>query len=236
MKIYAVVPTYNEKGNIEKMIKRLLLIPDVYPLIVDDNSPDGTSDIVKKLMKKNKRIELLLRKTNRGRGSAGIAGFEHAVKKKADFIIEMDADFSHDPKYIPALVRALSKCDVVLGSRYANGGKQVGRPFRRQLLTFFANLYIRMILWLPVQDCNSGFRGYRRSALEKILSKKLEAKGPDIVQEVLYKAHLSKLKICEIPITFFEREEGSSKLGLNHLYKGYTAVLKLKWQHMTGKF
>ena len=235
MKIYAMVPTYNEKGNIDKLITQLLKIPNLHPLIVDDNSPDGTAEAVRKWMKKNKRVELLLRTKNKGRGSAGIDGFKQCLKKNADYIIEMDADLSHDPKYIPAILEGLKRCDVILGSRYAQGGSQKGRPIRRQILTFFANLYIRIILGVKVSDCNSGYRGFTRLAMQKIMDKPLKAKGPDIVQEVLYRAHLKKLRICEIAITFNEREEGTSKLGLNHLYKGYIAVLRLKFDHLIGR-
>ncbi len=235
MKIYAMIPTYNESENIEKLIKELLKIPNLHPLVVDDNSPDKTSDIVRKLQRKNKRVELLVRTKNRGRGSAGAAGFTACLKKNADIIIEMDADFSHDPKYIPAMVEALKENDIILGSRYIPGGNQVKRPLHRRLLTFFANRYIRIVLGVKVHDCNSGFRAYRKDALKKIMNKKIQAKGPDIVQEVLYRAHLEGLKIKEIPITFSERIKGESKLGLKHLWKGYTGVLKLRWQHLIGK-
>jgi len=235
MKAIAIIPTYNEADNIEKLLKELMKIHALHAVVVDDNSPDGTSKIVKKLSKKNKRIHLLLRKKDRGRGSAGIEGFKYCINKKADCIIEMDADFSHHPKHVPELIEALKKCDVVLGSRQVRGGKQVGRPLRRRLLTYFANFYIRTILGLKVWDCNSGFRGFRREALQKILSKPLFSKGPDVVQEVLYRSHLLGFNICEVPITFYERVEGTSKLGIKHLWRGYTAVLKLRWQHILGK-
>ncbi len=235
MKAYAMIPTYNEADNIGALLAELMKIPNMHAVVVDDNSPDNTAGVVRKMMKKNRRIELIVRTTDRGRGSAGIAGFKHCIKKNADFIIEMDADFSHHPKHIPNILKALSHCDVVLGSRQVKGGKQVGRPVNRRLLTIFANSYIRIVLGLKVNDCNSGFRGFRRQALEKILAKPLHSKGPDVVQEVLYRAHLLGLKICEVPITFYERELGASKLGLKHLWRGYTAVLKLRWQHVTGK-
>ncbi len=232
MKSFAMIPTYNEAENIPKLLKELMKIPGLHAVVVDDNSPDGTSTIVKKM--RNNRIHLLLRTRDKGRGSAGIAGFKYCIKKKADFIIEMDADFSHNPKYIPSILNALKKCDVVLGSRQVKGGKQEGRPFNRRLLTYFANFYIRIVLGLKVRDCNSGFRGFRKEALEKIMRKSLSSKGPDVVQEVLYRSHLLNLKICEVPITFYERTEGASKLGLTHLWRGYTAVLKLRWLHITG--
>lgn len=235
MKAYAMIPTYNEADNIESLLKELMKIPGMHAVVVDDNSPDGTAQIVKKLGRKNKRIELLLRTKDKGRGSAGIAGFRYCIKKNADYIIEMDADFSHHPKFIPPLLNALKKYEVVLGSRQVKGGKQVGRPLRRRLLTYFANFYIRTVLGIRVMDCNSGFRGFRKSALEKILKKPMESKGPDVVQEVLYRAHLLGLKIHEVPITFYEREHGASKLGLKHLWRGYTAVLRLRWQHILGK-
>ena len=235
MKAIAMIPAYNEADNIEKLLSELMKIPALHAVVVDDNSPDGTAKIVKMLMKKNKRIHLLLRTKDRGRGSAGIEGFKYCIRKKAGYIVEMDADFSHHPKYVPEIIEALNKCDVVLGSRQVKGGKQVGRPLRRRLLTYFANFYIRTVLGLKVRDCNSGFRGFRRQALEKIINKPLFSKGPDVVQEILYRSHLLGMKICEVPITFYERVEGASKLGIKHLWRGYTVVLKLRWQHIFGK-
>ncbi|MEM3127026.1 MAG: polyprenol monophosphomannose synthase [Candidatus Woesearchaeota archaeon] len=236
MKTLVMIPTYNEKENIVKLIKKILglKINGLEILVVDDNSPDGTSHKVQKIRNKNKKVHLLLRTEDKGRGKAGREGFLWCIKHKADYIIEMDADFSHDPKYIPHLLAKLKECDMVLGSRFVKGGKQIKRPLRRCFITWAANLYIRLLFRLKVKDCNSGYRAFRRKVLESIDLPHFTAKGPDIVQETLYRAHLKGFRICEVPIVFREREAGSSKLGMKQLWKGYTAVLRLKWMHLRG--
>ena len=235
MKSIVIIPTYNEKENISNLIKDILKVKDIEILVVDDNSPDKTWNIVKNIAKKNKRVHLLLRTKNKGRGLAGVAGFKYAVKNNYDFILEMDADFSHNPKYIPDFLEKIKECDVVLGSRTIKGGKDFGRPMLRKLITRLANLYIRLILGIKVKDCNSGYRCFRKKVLESVNLDKIISKGPSIVQELLYKAHLKKFKIKEIPITFIERKIGSSKLGLKQLWKGYVMVLKLRLLHSIGK-
>lgn len=237
MKTVVTIPTYNESGNIAKLIGAILKlkVKDLEILVIDDNSPDGTWKIVQDISKKNKQVHLLLRKTNRGRGKAGRAGFMQALKMDADYIIEMDADFSHDPKYIPKLLSKIMGCDVVLGSRLIKGGKDARESPIRRLITVLANLYIQLLLGLRVKDCNSGYRCFRREVLEKIKADKIFSVGPSIVQEVLYKAHLTGFDIKEIPIVFEEREVGKSKLGIKQLYQSYMAVLKLRRMHLTGR-
>lgn len=232
MKVIAVIPTYNEAENIVILIPQLLKY-NVEPLIVDDDSPDLTWQVAEQFVKINKRVHVLRRAFNKGRGSAGIDGFKAALKLDPDYIIEMDADFSHDPKFIPALLKAAKDADLVLGSRY-DGGKQVGRSWLRMIVTRFANAYIRSVLGLKVKDCNSGFRVYKRKTLESIISS-LNSKGPDIVQEVLYKVHLKGFNIVEVPITFVERKQGESKLTIVRLLTGYFRVLQLRIQHSLGR-
>ena len=235
MKTFITIPTYNEKENIADLINEILKlnIKDLHIVVVDDNSPDKTWKIVEEISKKNKNIYLLLRKTKRGRGYAGKEGFIYCLKNKADIIIEMDADFSHNPKYIPLMLKEINNYDIVLGSRRIKGAKEIGRSFIRKIITYFANLYIKLMLGLKVKDCNSGFRCFKRNVLEKI-AYTLKSKGPSIVQEVLFKAHLNGFKIKEIPITFINRKKGSSKLGIPQLTAGYFMVLKLKVQHLLG--
>lgn len=235
MKTIIVIPTYNEKENIKNLIREVLKVKGVDILVVDDNSPDYTWKIVEDTAKKNRRAHLLLRTKNKGRGLAGIAGFKYALKNNYSCILEMDADFSHNPKYIPDFLKKIKECDVVLGSRAVKGGKCIGRPLSRRLITRLANLYIRLILGLKVKDCNSGYRCFRREVLESIDLNNIMSKGPSIVQEILYKAHLKGFRIKEIPIVFEERKKGSSKLGLRQLYKSYIMVLKLKCLHLIGK-
>ncbi len=235
--IIVTIPTYNERDNIAILVRKILdlKIPGVSILVIDDNSPDGTAEAVRRLAKKDKSVRLLLRTGPRGRGAAGRDGFLAALKEGADFIIEMDADLSHDPKYIPRLLEELRHADMVLGSRLVAGGEDTRKSFFRRLITKLANVYIKLILGIRVKDCNSGFRGYTRKALAAIDPGKIFSQGPAIVQEVLYRAHLRGLHIKEIPITFKERELGTSKLGIPQLWKGYMVVLKLKFLHLAGK-
>ena len=236
MNIYVIIPTYNEKENITNLINEILKldIKNLHILVVDDFSPDGTWKIVEEISKKKKNVHLLLRKIKRGRGYAGKDAFIYCLKNKADIIIEMDADFSHDPKYIPLMLKEIKNYDLVLGSRRVKGAKEVGRGIIRRIITYLANLYIRLILGLKVKDCNSGFKCFRRDILEEINPKKIESKGPAIIQEVLFKAHLKGFRIKEIPITFVNRKKGKSKLGISQLAAGYFMVLKLKIQHLFG--
>ncbi len=234
-KIIVMVPTYNEKENIRILIKKILSlkIPNLEILVVDDNSPDGTWKIVKSI--KNKKVHLLHRTKDRGRGRAGRDGFLWCINNKADYVIEMDADLSHNPDHVPSIIKKLKGCDVVVGSRFVKGGKDLGRPLWRRFVTWGAVTYIRIMFGLKVKDCNSGYRGFRRKVLESINLKNFTSRGPDIVQETLYRAHLKGFKICEVPIIFNERKLGSSKLGMKQLWRGYTAVLRLKWMHLSGK-
>lgn len=236
MKTYVMIPTYNEKENIANLISHILnlKIKNLYIVVSDDNSPDGTWRIVQKISKKKKNVHLLLRKKNKGRGSAGKDGFIYCLEHGADIVVEMDADMSHDPKYIPSMINELKNTDLVLGSRRVKGSREIGRSSIRKLITFFANLYIRIILGLKVKDCNSGYRCFKRAVLEKIKTEKLESNGPAIVQEVLFKAHLRGFKIKEIPITFINRTKGKSKLGIKQMASGYFMVLKLKIEQMLG--
>tara|TARA_Y100000310_G_C20703189_1_gene832002 strand:+ start:7154 stop:7855 length:702 start_codon:yes stop_codon:yes gene_type:complete len=232
-----MVPTYNEKENIKTLIDEILKlkIKNLHIVVVDDNSPDNTWKIVQQISKKNKNVHLLLRKSDKGRGSAGRDGFIYCLKHGADIIVEMDADMSHNPKYILVMIKELKNADVILGSRRVKGSKEIGRSQFRRLVTLIANLYITWMLGIRVKDCNSGYRCFKREVLEKIKSEKIESKGPSIVQEVLFKTHLNKFRIKEIPITFINRTKGKSKLGLKQLAAGYFMVLKLKFMKLIGE-
>ena len=236
MKTFIIIPTYNEKENIASLIDEILKlsIKDLHIVVVDDFSPDETWKIVEDISKKEKNIHLLLRKTKRGRGYAGKDGFIYCLKNKADIIIEMDADFSHDPKYIPSMLEEIKNYDIILGSRRIKGAKEVGRGVIRKIITKLANLYIKIMLGIKVKDSNSGFRCFKRAVLEKI-TQGLKSKGPSIIQEVLFKAHLKGFRIKEIPITFVNRKKGRSKLGLPQLAAGYFMVLKLKFLKLIGE-
>ncbi|MFA6549537.1 MAG: polyprenol monophosphomannose synthase [Candidatus Margulisiibacteriota bacterium] len=219
-KTYVIIPTYNEAENIEDLLKAILGlgIEGLVPIVVDDNSPDGTGKIAEKIP----RAKVIIRYKNRGRGSAGIEGFKFALKEGADYIIEMDADFSHHPKYIPDLLKQIEKYDVVLGSRFVPGGKDVDRGFSRQLTTILAQNYIKWMLGVKVKDPTSGFRCFRRKVLEAIDLDHIISTGPSIVSEILYKVKLKGFSIGETPIVFEDRKKGETKLNfgvlLNNLY------------------
>jgi len=229
MKVFVMTPTYDEGENIEKLINSIqaLGISNLHVVVVDDYSPDKTWEIVDKISKKQKNVHLLLRKNKRGRGYAGKAGFKYCLDNGADVIVEMDADFSHNPKYIPELLKQIKNNDVVLGSRFVKGGKQIGREPVRRIITRLATLYTKIILNLRVKDPNSGFRCFRKNALSSVVGK-ITAKGPHIVQETLYLINRKGFRIKEVPIVFENRTRGKSKLGLKHLIKALYEILRLR--------
>lgn len=236
MKTYVMIPTYNERENIGNLIREILNlnIPDLYILVVDDNSPDGTSEVVRNLSGKHPEVELLLRTTERGRGAAGIAGFKYALDHEADSVIEMDADFSHHPKYIPQLLEALRDADMVIGSRFVGGGKDVNRGIARRIITLLAGIYVRILLGLKIKDVSSGYRCFKRKVLEAIGLDSMISTGPSIVSEVFYRAHLKGFSIKEIPIEFKDRIHGQTKLNYKILIKTLLMVLKFKRLNKKG--
>jgi dolichol-phosphate mannosyltransferase len=224
IKAIAMVPTYNEKANIRRIIRGVLDADKrVSVLIVDDDSPDGTGEIAKKIAARDNRVHVLIRHKNKGRGSAGIAGFKAAIKMRPDYIIEMDADYSHDPKYIPKMISKMGEYDVVIGSRYVKGGRDI-RPWFRQFLSFMANTQIRFFLGINIADCTSGYRCFRREQLEKFVFE-LRAKDPAIVSEVLFYCKKYGLRIGETPITFIDRKEGQTKLSLLTIIRVFLKVI-----------
>ncbi len=233
MKTIVMVPTYNERANIGELVKQLhKSVPQAQVLVVDDSSPDGTFEEVRKLMKKDKKLHLLLRdRSVKGRGWAGRDGFVKALQMGAGAVVEMDADLSHQPKFIPALLAPLEsgKADVVIGSRYMPGGKDMDRPFHRQWTSNFARYYLKVVLGLKPKDPTSGFRAFSRRALEKIKVRSLAARDPFTVSEILYRCTRAGLKVEESPIEFVDRTRGESKLGLATLlkYLGRALLLRL---------
>lgn len=233
-KPFIMVPTYNESENITLLIDQIFhYAPECHVVVVDDDSPDGTWKIVQEIAQKNPKVHLIHRTTNRGRGTAGIVGFMYALQQGADAVMEMDADLSHDPSYIPYFLSAIHDYDVVSGSRYIQGGEDGDRGIGRKMITAFANMYIRMFLGFKLTDCSSGYRCYRREVLEKIGLDHLISTGPSIVQEILFKACQQGFMILEIPITFKDRDLGKSKLTYRHLFKGFAMVLKLRFTKAT---
>jgi dolichol-phosphate mannosyltransferase len=232
MKTVIVVPTYNESANIAMLVKLIhKSVPAAHVLVVDDSSPDKTYEVVKGIMKKDKKLHLLKRPREiKGRGWAGRDGFVQALKMGADVVVEMDADLSHQPKYIPAFIKLIAsgQADVVLGSRYMPGGKDIDRPFYRQMTSNFAKNYLKLVLGLKAQDPTSGFRAYSKDALNRIKVKTLTARDPFTVSEILYRCYRAKLNIKESPIVFIDRTMGESKLQLTTLLKYLTRALALR--------
>jgi dolichol-phosphate mannosyltransferase len=231
VKTVVIIPTYNERENIALLLDKInsLGLENLEIVVVDDDSPDRTWEIVEDRMREDANLHLLRRMENRGRGLAGIAGFKHALQIGADCVIEMDGDFSHDPSYIPEFVRAIEKADVVLGSRFVIGGGSMGRSSWRILVSKLAASYIRLMLGFNVNDPTSGFRCFKRRVLEEIDLSSLRAKGPFVVTEILFRCHRKGFGIVEIPIVFRERVRGSSKLGFGVLLKNLFGVAGLRF-------
>jgi dolichol-phosphate mannosyltransferase len=230
-KAVIVIPTYNEKYNIQELLPRILqskTAEHLLILVVDDDSPDGTGDAVASLAQEEKRIHLLIRKGKRGRGNAGIEGFKKALTFHPHYILEMDADLSHRPEEIPRLLEAIKDYDVVIGSRFVPGGQDAERNIMRKLITSLARRFLRLYLKIPVEDVSSGFRCFRREVLEKIDLESLESRGPSLVQEILYRVFLLGYRIKEVPITFCERKRGETKLTPSLLLETLLFNWKLK--------
>jgi len=232
MRAMAMIPTYNEALNIEPLLREILSQgPDIGAVVVDDNSPDGTAVIVERLRKEDPRVHLILRKNERGRGTAGVTGFKYAIAQGAQLIIEMDADFSHQPSYIPIFLSQMDDFDLLIASRLVAGGGEKGRHFFRQWITRSANAYIRLILGLPVRDCTSGYRIFRSQVLQAIELDELMAKGPPIVEEVLYKAYRRGFRIKEVPYILEERRAGESTFNRKIMLDALKMIPKIRWKY-----
>lgn len=236
MKAMAMVPTYNESGNIERLITEILAQgDDVGVIVVDDDSPDGTWKIVEEYSKREPRVHLLRRIGRRGRGTAGIEGFQYAVKQGVEFIIEMDADFSHKPSYISGFLKEMKDCDLLIGSRMVKGGGETGRGPLRQWITKGANLYIRLMLGLPYKDATSGFRIFRREVLEAVDLNNLISTGPSILQEILYMAHRKGFRIKEVPIIFEDRTIGQSTFNSRIMRQSLMMIPRIRGRYINYK-
>ena len=209
-----VVPTYNERENIARIIGAVLgQDPRLELLIVDDGSPDGTAGIVKNMMAANPRVHILEREKKLGLGTAYLAGFAWALTQDFAYVFEMDADFSHDPAHLPQFLAAIQGADLVLGSRYLDGRVSVVNwPISRLLLSYFANVYARVVTGLPVWDSTGGFKCFRRSVLEAIDLKGVHSNGYAFQIEMSFRAWKKRFRIAEIPIVFVDRTEGTSKM------------------------
>ena len=213
MRPLVIIPTYNERANLPALIEQLLTISDLRVLIVDDASPDGTGQIADEYAAVNRaRVQVLHRTGRRGLGLSYIDGMYVALRTDATHILQMDADLSHNPADIPRLLQAAERAEFVIGSRYVPGGKIENWPIQRRVLSAFANRYIRAITRMTIRDCTSGFRCWRREALERLPLASIRSDGYAFIVELAWEASRAGLRCAEVPITFVERREGASKL------------------------
>ena len=208
-----IVPTYNERGNLPVLVERLLAAPGLRVLVVDDASPDGTGAVADAMAASSGgRVQVLHRTGRRGLGLSYVDGMRRALALGVPFICQMDADLSHDPAAVPTLVRAAADADLVIGSRYVPGGRVENWPLRRRALSAFANRYVRTITHLPIHDCTSGFRCWRREALARLPLDRLVSDGYSFLVELSWEAAATGCRVREVPITFTERRQGASKI------------------------
>ncbi len=229
MKAMVVIPTYNERANIVGLAEKVLAQdPDLHVLVVDDNSPDGTGALVDSMVTDNERIHVLHRSGKLGLGSAYRDGFMVALSKGAQFIVEMDADFSHDPCALPLFFEKMEEYDLVIGSRYLNGVSVVNWPLRRLMLSYFASVYTRFITGLRISDCTSGFKCFRREAIAAIDLNKIKSDGYSFQIEMNFRSMEKGFRIGEIPIIFIDRHAGTSKMSKKIVLEAVFLVWKLK--------
>lgn len=229
MEPFIVMPTYNEADNLERIVSRIFALhPYFHIIVVDDNSPDGTGEIAERLAEKHPQIYVIHRPKKMGLGRAYIDGFKAALSKGADLIFEMDADFSHDPKYLQDFLGAAGNADLVIGSRYINGVRVEGWRFRRLLLSKFANMYVSYVMVKPVWDFTAGFRCYRRRVLESIDLDKIHSDGYAFQIEMTYLAFKNGFNVVEIPILFKEREQGYSKISRKVIFEAFWLTLRCR--------
>jgi len=223
------IPTYNESENIIRMIDAVHgVVPEAHVLVIDDGSPDGTARLVRERMTADERVHIIERAGKMGLGTAYCAGFAYALEHEFDLIMEMDADFSHDPKDTRRLLDAVQDCDLVIGSRYIQGVNVINWPMSRLLLSWFANLYTRVITGMPIADATGGFKCFRAAVLRGIDLTKIRSNGYAFQIEMNYKAWRGGARIKEIPIVFTDRVSGVSKMSKNIVYEAAFLVWKLK--------
>jgi dolichol-phosphate mannosyltransferase len=231
-----VIPTYNERGNLQLIVPSILeQDPRLEVLVVDDNSPDGTGQVADELAGESPRVHVLHRPSKAGLGKAYLAGFRWALDRGYDFIFEMDADFSHDPKYLPDLLRAIEDADLVIGSRYRTGVNVINWPISRLLLSLGANQYARWITGLPLTDSTGGFKCFRRRVLESLDLERIRSNGYSFQIEMSFRAWKKGFRLSEIPIVFTDRVEGQSKMNKRIVREAIWMVWWLRLQALAGR-
>ncbi|HEX6249832.1 MAG TPA: polyprenol monophosphomannose synthase [Gemmatimonadaceae bacterium] len=236
-KALVIIPTYNERDNVARIIERVLETDArIEVLVVDDASPDGTAEAVAVVAAANPRVHLLKRSGKLGLGTAYIAGFRWALERDYQYVLEMDADFSHDPAFLPRLLAAATEADVVLGSRYLDGrANVVNWPMTRLLMSYFANVYARAVTGLPVWDLTGGFKCFRRKVLEAIDLGAVKSNGYAFQIEMTFRAWKLGFRVIEIPIVFSDRMEGSSKMSRHIVREAVWMVWRLRFLGLTGR-
>lgn len=229
MKTLIIIPTYNEYDNLRPLLEQIFTYaPASDVLIVDDNSPDGTGTLADEISRQNRQVNVLHRAGKQGLGTAYIAGFKYAVEHQYDAAFEMDADFSHDPCYLPDFLRAIESADLVIGSRYVEGGGTPNWSPLRRFISGGGNIFARFMLGIPVRDCTAGFRCYRRKVLESIDLDTIESQGYAFQVELAYRVYKCDFKIVETPIIFQDRRVGKSKMSRAIFLEGFIWVIRAR--------
>ena len=235
-KSLVIIPTYNERNNVERLLEAVMGVDErIEVLIVDDNSPDGTGELADKIAASNPRVHVMHRKGKLGLGSAYRDGFRYALEYDYELIFEMDADFSHDPRYLPDFLEAIRDNDLVLGSRYVSGVNVVNWPMRRLMLSYGASYYTRAITGMPIKDPTGGFKCFRRRVLESLDLNRIQSDGYSFQIEVSFKVWRKKFRIKEIPIVFVDRHSGTSKMNRRIVFEAVWMVWWLKIQSILGR-
>lgn len=231
--VLVIIPSYNESENIVALVDDILAqSPEIDVLVVDDNSPDGTSALVQQQIPRHQgRLHLLSRTGKGGRGSAVLAGFHYALEHDYQFVFEMDADFSHKPSEIPLFLEKIKNYDMVLGSRYLPGSEIHHWGWKRTFFSRWANRYARLVLGIPISDYTNGFRCYRRTAIEAIDRDRIDAKGYVVLSEVAYQLHRKGLRIGEVPTIFVNRRRGISNLSFHEIREAFLSVLRIRMHY-----
>lgn len=232
-----IIPTYNERENIERLVPMVLAQdPRLDVLIIDDASPDGTGEVAERMSAEDPRVQVLRRPGKLGLGTAYLEGFRRGLEQGYAYLFEMDADFSHDPAHLPQFLEAIEKYDVVLGSRYLEGRVTVVNwPIGRLLLSYFANIYARIVTGLPIADATGGYKCFRREVLEAIDLDRVESEGYSFQIEMSFRAWKKGFRIGEIPIVFADRDVGESKMSRRIIWEAVWRVWKLRLLDLFGK-
>lgn len=230
--IAVVIPSYNERDNIKRLIDSILQkINHAQIIVVDDESPDGTSDLVEQICKENQQVHLIRRKGKGGRGSACIAGFKMALEYGADLVLEMDADFSHNPEELPQMISAAEKADLVIGSRYLRDSRIVGWSLKRRMFSKFANIYARFMLHIPISDYTNGYRCYSADALKALELDRIFSKGYIVLSELSYQLFRKGFSFGEIPTLFVNRRRGISNVNYNEIREAFTSMARIRFYY-----